>query len=85
MITSHTRLKETVNTVTQEGSIWKQRVFHWRAAMEDFLIGMWRQCVPLLDQYDVVGAKQSLPPKAFYVPCIVVRPVMYSGSCLGEI
>ena len=51
----------------QEGSIWKTRVYHWRAAMEYFLIGMWRQCVPLLDQYDVVGAISPFrtvhPPK----------------------
>ena len=34
-------------------------MYHWRAAMEYFLIGMWRQCVPLLDQYDVVGVVGS--------------------------
>ena len=43
----------------QEGSIWKLRVYHWRAAMEYFLIGMWRDCVPLLDHYDVVGVTLS--------------------------
>ncbi len=43
----------------QDGSILKRRVYHWRAAMEYFLIGMWRQCVPLLDEYDVVGATRN--------------------------
>ena len=45
--------------MAQEGSIWKRRVYHWRAAMEYFLIGMWRQCVALLDEYDVVGANND--------------------------
>ncbi len=54
----------------QEGSIWKKRVYHWREAMEYFLIGMWRQCVPLLDDFDVVGAivvKALCPPAAVLI------------------
>ena len=52
--------------ICQDGSIWKKRVYHWRAAMEYFLIGMWRKCVPLLDDFDVVGAAvlMTLPSPA---------------------
>ena len=68
----------------QEGSIWKRRVYHWRAAMEYFLIGMWRQCVPLLDQYDVVGAitNQATSCCAW---CSRVQTDRVESGCAGSV
>ena len=38
---------------------WSRNIFFWRSVMEYFLIARWRDCVDLLEQYDVVGACPS--------------------------
>ncbi len=35
---------------------WARNIFFWRSVMEYFLIARWRECIDLLEQYDVVGA-----------------------------
>ena len=34
---------------------WARNIFFWRSVMEYFLIARWRDCIDLLEQYDVVG------------------------------
>ena len=39
---------------------WARNIFFWRSVMEYFLIARWRDCIDLLEQYDVVGGSVRL-------------------------